>query len=170
MVITPKDFKQAFEAAFIVNRAHLRWDTSRRRTANMIAYIYRTLANSFPDTNVEHEYGEYQIDAVLYRNDFEHIDVGIEHENDVKSVAKELDNFAKHNFPLNVLITYTGDKNHFLINNQSEKMNQLCDRLLVIVNPENHGWWNDEQKDQSQHNLILWEYWLWTKNGFVSVD
>jgi hypothetical protein len=48
MKITAEDFVDAFNAAFIVNRRNLRWDTQQRRTANMIAYIYRTIATSFP--------------------------------------------------------------------------------------------------------------------------
>lgn len=159
MYITPEDFKQAFEAAFIVNRGHLRWDTSKRKTANMLAHIYRYVASSFPVTKIEYEHNS--IDAVLYRNDLEHIDVAIEHENDVRTIENELDNFAKYNFPLNVLITYTGARDGYL-NKHSAKMNVLCDRLLVIVNPEQCCM----QHDPDKHNLVLWEYLLWTKNGF----
>ncbi len=65
-MISPQEFKQAFEAAFLVNRRWLLWNTAPRRTAYMNAYIYRTLANSFPGTEVEYEYEN--IDAVLYKN------------------------------------------------------------------------------------------------------
>jgi hypothetical protein len=163
MFITPTDFKQAFEAAFIVNRRQLHWDTGPRRTANMLAHIYRTIANSFPGLDIEYEHNK--IDAVLYRDNLDCIDVAIEHENDIKTIATELGNFAKNNFPLNVLITYTGCRNEYIINRQSENMNALSDRLLLILNPEHLNPWNGEQNDPNQHNLVLWEYFLWTKNG-----
>ena len=47
--ISPSSFIEAFRASFIVNRAMLRWDTSARRSANMTAYIYRTLAGCFSE-------------------------------------------------------------------------------------------------------------------------
>lgn len=163
MFITPNDFKQAFEAAFIVNRRHLYWDTGPRRTANMLAHIYRTIANSFPKIDIEYEHNK--IDAVLYRASLDHIDVAIEHENDVKTIETELAKFAENNFPLNVLITYTGCRDEYIINRQSGNMTALSDRLLIILNPEHINPWNGEQNDLNQHNLVLWEYFLWTKNG-----
>jgi hypothetical protein len=47
-MVSHQEFKQAFEAAFLVNRRHLLWNSASRRTAYMMAYIYRTLADSFP--------------------------------------------------------------------------------------------------------------------------
>lgn len=165
MFITPIDFKQAFEAAFIVNRRHLRWDTGPRRTANMLAHIYRTIANSFPEVEIEYEYDK--IDAVLYRGNLDCIDVAIEHENNVRTIETELNNFARHNFPLNVLITYTGYREKYLIIRQSSNMQALSNRLLIILNPEQNGPWNKKdggQQDVSRHNLVLWECFLWTGN------
>jgi hypothetical protein len=167
MSITPSDFKEAFEAAFIVNRRMLHWDKPRRRTANMIAYIYRTIANSFPEIEIEYEYSN--IDAVFYRGDLNNIEVGIEHENSVSKIGTELNNFAKHHFPLNVLITYTGWRAQYIVNRQSNNMNRLCDRLMLILNPENLDPWSGKQTDPSQHNKVVWEYFVWTSNGLQEI-
>jgi hypothetical protein len=84
----------------------------------MMAYIYRTLADSFPGIEVEYEYKN--IDAVLYQSSAinrltdEDVVVAVEHENDGRAISTELTNFANHKFPLDVLISYTGNRNrHF---------------------------------------------------------
>ena len=103
-MVSPQEFKQAFEAAFLVNRKRLLWSSSQRRTAYMMAYIYRMLADSFPGLEVECEWEN--IDAVLYQSNaidrFTNDDVviAVEHENDVRVISTELTNFANHKFPL----------------------------------------------------------------------
>jgi zona occludens toxin (predicted ATPase) len=105
-MIGAADFKEAFEAAFTVHRRHLLWDTNSRRTAYMMAYIYRTIADCFPGVEIEYEH--HDIDAVLYRDQYDdrHIEVAIEHENDVRSISTELTNLEKYQYPLSVVITY----------------------------------------------------------------
>ena len=162
MKITPYDFKQVFEAAFIVNRKYLKWDTSPRATANMIAYIYRTIANSFPGLVIEYEYNN--IDVVLYRGNLDNIKVAIEHENNVKSVATELENFRNLNIPLNVLITYTGNRDKYLVTRQKDKMNKIEKQLMLILNPE-----KGDQIDPNQYGLVCWEYYIWEGGKLESV-
>jgi hypothetical protein len=95
-LIKPTDFKAAWEASFLVNRRHLLWNSSKRRTAYMAAYIYRTVAECFPGIGIEYEYND--IDAVLYRVGSDDIassiEVAIEHENDVRTIATEVHNLA----------------------------------------------------------------------------
>jgi hypothetical protein len=144
--MTPQEFKEAFDAAFLINRKHLLWDSAKSKTACMTAYIYRTIADSFYDLEIEHEHKG--IDAVLYRNSMgkiishDKVEVAIDHENDVRSIGKELWNFAQHDFPLNVLITYTAEKEKHIITPHSEIMNKITSgnsKLMVILYPE-HGW------------------------------
>src|SRR5207248_2472319 len=107
----------------LVNRKYLFWNSRNRRTAQMMAYIYRTIADSFPGLDIEYEHAN--IDAVLYRDNLSAIEVAIEHENDVAGIGTEFTNFAQHNFPLNVLITYTGNRSEYLIKRHSALMSSI---------------------------------------------
>jgi hypothetical protein len=132
MMIGAADFKEAFEAAFTVHRRHLLWDTNARRTAYMMAYIYRTIADCFPGIEIEYEH--HDIDAVLYRDQYddEHVEVAIEHENRVETVSKELTNLGRHQYPLNVVITYTGNADIWICQRMHPLLETWTHPLLVI--------------------------------------
>ena len=76
------------------------------------------------------------------------------------SIGTELTNFAQHNFPLNVLITYTGNRSEYLIKRHSALMSSITGELRLILNPETY--WPDSH----QRGLrIPWEYYLWSNGG-----
>ncbi len=159
MPILPAEFKAAFDAAFLVNRKHLHWNTPKRRTAHMMAYIYRSIADSFPGLEIEFEHEE--IDAVLHPGELARIEVAIEHENDVKTIGTELKNFLKHaTIPLNILITYTTAPDDYIQSRFADLMNAIiADRtrsLMVIINPKDH--WPDSYRKGEN---ILWEHYIW---------
>jgi hypothetical protein len=131
-VISPANFQEAFEAAFLVHRRQLLWDTNPRRTAYMMAYIYRTIADCFPGVEIEYEH--HDIDAVLYREqcDDDHIEVAIEHENRVETVSKELTNLGRRQYPLSVVITYTGNADTWIRQRMQPLLETWMHPLLVI--------------------------------------
>jgi len=160
-VIQPNEFKEAFDAAFLVNRKYLWWNSKKRRTAQMITYIYHTIADIFPKVEVDYEYNK--IDCVFFKENEsinnDNIFVAIEHENDVRGISTELNSFKKYNYPLNVLITYTEHRDLYLIDPHSELMNSIKGVLLLILNPK--GYWPDEHQ---RGDRIPWEYFIWS-NG-----
>ena len=170
-MVNPKEFKEAFESAFIVNRKHLLWDTMKRRTAYMTAYIYRTVADCFPGINIEYEFKD--IDAVLYKGDidkpeYKNIEVAIEHENDVATIGKELTNFQKSSFPSNVLyvlITYTGNKIEWILKPHSKLLDEIKGPVMFIIPPENCN-----LKYHKRGSIIKWKYLLYENNGFIDLD
>jgi hypothetical protein len=162
LVISPADFKEAFEAAFIVHRRHLLWDTNPRRTAYMMAYIYRTIAGCFPGMEIEYEH-QY-IDAVLYRQwcDDDHIEVAIEHENRVETVSKELINLGRHQYPISVVITYTGNADIWIRKGMRPFLETWRHPLLVIYpaaeSPPIH---QHRRGDPIRWDYVLYEQGAW---------
>jgi hypothetical protein len=150
-MVSPQEFKRAFEAAFLINRKHLLWNSSQRRTAYMMAYIYRTLADSFPGMEVEYEYKN--IDAVLYQSSAinrltdENVVVAVEHENDVRTISTELTNFANHKFPLNVLISYTGNRHEYILSRHSKTLETIYGQMLFIL-------YRDGAPERQRHRVI----------------
>jgi hypothetical protein len=160
-MVNPQEFKQAFEAAFLVNRKHILWNSSQRRTAYMMAYIYRTLADSFPGIEVEYEYKN--IDAVLYQSSAinrltdEDVVVAVEHENDGRAISTELTNFANHKFPLDVLISYTGNRNEYILSRHSKTLENIYGQMLFILYPEGRLPEHHERGER-----IHWDYLLYS--------
>jgi hypothetical protein len=155
MSVTPQEFKAAFQAAFLVNRKHLLWDTKNRRTAHMIAYIYRTIADSFPGLDIEYEHAG--MDAVLYHETLSNIEVAIEHENNVTTIATEISNFAQQAAPLSVLVTYTGNRGMYLLLRHSVTTDALRGQLLLILNPEDK--WPDSYR---RGDVVPWDFYLYS--------
>ena len=98
----------------------------------MMAYIYRTIADCFPGIEIEYEH--YGIDAVLYRDRYDdaHIEVAIEHENRVETISKELTNLQKYQYPLSVVITYTGNADIWIRQRMLPPLEAWMQPLLVI--------------------------------------
>ena len=108
MNISPELFRDAFVAAFKINRHFIRWSTPRQRTSHMVSHIYRTIAD-YLDLTIEYEYNS--LDAVFYDRDAEKPDartvrIAVEHENRTNLAHDEVWGLVNHNFPLSVLITY----------------------------------------------------------------
>jgi hypothetical protein len=108
MNISPELFRDAFIAAFKINRHLIKFTTNRQRTSHMISHIYRTIAD-YLDLNIDYEY--QTIDTVFYSREAkevneETIKVAIEHENGPNTAHAELRKLVSYNFPLSVLITY----------------------------------------------------------------
>jgi hypothetical protein len=106
--ITSEEFKAAFIAAFRINRRHIRWKTNQQRTGHMMSHIYRSIAE-YLDLLVEYEFNKF--DAVFYPRNFEgaaveNILVAIEHENDPRTLYREVQQLCNQNFPLNIFVTY----------------------------------------------------------------
>jgi hypothetical protein len=139
----------------------LLWNSSQRRTAYMMAYIYRMLADSFPGMEVEYEWEN--IDAVPYQSNaidrFTNDDVviAIEHENDVRAISTELTNFANHKFPLNVLISYTGNRNGYVLSRHSKTLETIYGQVLFILYPEGRLPEHHERGER-----IHWDYLLYS--------
>jgi hypothetical protein len=55
MSISPELFRDAFIAAFKINRRLIKFDTNRQRTSHMVSHIYRTIAD-YLDLSVDYEY------------------------------------------------------------------------------------------------------------------
>ena len=168
-MVSPQEFKQAFEAAFLVNRKHLLWNSSSRRTAYMMAYIYRTLADSFPGMEIEYEFEN--IDAILYQSSAtdrftdDDVVVAIEHENDGRTISTELTNFANHKFPLNVLISYTGNRNEYILRRHSKTLETIYGQMLFILYPEGRL-----PELHARGERIHWDYLLYSDGGLRAIE
>lgn len=137
MTISLREFAEAFSSSFVVNRGVLRWDTKQLRTAHMTAYIYRTLAGCFPGAEVRYEHDG--IDAALFSDG--KLEVAMEHENDVLTIATELKALLRIGAPLSVLVTYTGGREEYLKNRHKAAFADFADeQLLIIVNREDWVW------------------------------
>ena len=130
------------------------------------------IAYSFPGLEIEYEYKD--IDAVLYRSDGEStishdkVEVAMDHENNVRSIGKELWNFAQHDFPLNVLITYTAEKDKHITTPHSDIMNTIISgksRLMFILYPE-HKW---PGSYKIRGDRIRWRYYVYDKGTLNAV-
>jgi len=170
-VINHIEFKKAFEAAFMIHKRSVWWDTDKRRTAYMESHIYRTIG-AYLDLEVEYEYKN--IDAVFYNKGskkgyFREIDekdilIAVEHENDVKRIREELKSFEKNNYGLNILITYTGNYKEYINKRQIDIIKQIKGEILIIIN-------RIPQKDFEFGKNIPWEYHLFNKNkGIFAVQ
>ncbi len=164
MYISPENFKEAFLASFVANRRHLLWDTKARRTAQMTAYVYRTIADCFGETEIEYEYRD--IDAIIYNicASPEEAVVAIEHENHVQSIGKELANLLAFNRQLSVVITYTGLRSEYL-GRHMDVISQFGDgKLMLVVNRED---WNPDSHKRG--NPIPWEFLVYRGGNLVSI-
>jgi hypothetical protein len=108
MNISPELFRDAFIAAFKINRRLIEFTINRQRTNHMISHIYRTIVD-YLDLNIDYEY--QTIDTVFYSRQAKEvtedtIKVAIEHENGPNTAHAELRKLVSYNFPLSVLITY----------------------------------------------------------------
>jgi hypothetical protein len=162
MMIGAADFKEAFEAAFTVHRRHLLWDTNPRRTAYMMAYIYRTIADYFPGVEIEYEH--HGVDAVLYRDQYddEHIEVAIEHENRVETISTELTNLGQYQYPLNVVITYTGNAEIWIRERMLSQLEVWRQPLLVIYPAlESPPIYQHRRGDKIRWDYLLYEQKAW---------
>lgn len=164
MKISAQDFKEAYQAAFISNRRHLLWNTKLRRTAHMTAYIYRTIADSFPGIEIEYEHRD--IDAVLYAQSGtpDDIIVAMEHENNVQSISTELKNLCALNCPLSVIVTYTGLRNEYLQRHLAAMERFSDGTLLFVINAES---WNADTHKRGKS--IPWEFLLWSGGELVAI-
>lgn len=161
-MINPKEFKEAFNAAFLVHRKNLLWDTMINRTSNMMAYIYRTVADCFPEVKIEYEYNG--LDAVLLRDNGDKI-VALEHENDVADINVELNNFNNNDFPLNVLITYTGNRTKWILTPHSKLLNDIKGTVMFILPPEKQNF-----KEHKLGERLEWEYLIYDGNELKMIE
>jgi hypothetical protein len=162
-MVSPADFQEAFAAAFTVHRRHLLWDQPRRRMANMTAYIYRTIAECFPGIEIEYEHK--CIDAVLYRGscDDAHIEVAIEHENDLTKIEQEITNLQHYPYPLNVVITYCGNVDLWIYGHMTGLLTHTAwtQPLLVIYAVEPPSIWEHRRGDKIPWASLLYEQGTW---------
>jgi hypothetical protein len=121
----------------------------------MIAYIYRTIGDSFPGLDIEYEHAA--MDAVLYHETLSNIEVAIEHENDVTTISTEISNFVRQAAPLSVLVTYTGNREEYLLLRHGGAMNAVRGQLLLILNPEDK--WPDSHQ---RGNAVPWDFYLYS--------
>jgi hypothetical protein len=118
----------------------------------MTAYIYRTLAGCFPGAQLAYEHDG--IDAVMLRG--QELDVAIEHENNVLTIATELKALRRVAAPLSVLITYTGGRAEYLHERHKASLSEFADEtLLVIVNREDWLWFKHQPGEE-----VAWDFLL----------
>jgi len=162
--INPKEFKKAFEAAFMIHKRSIWWDTDKRRTSYMESHIYRTIG-AYLDLEVEYEYKN--IDAVFYdkgnkKGYYREIDekdilIAVEHENDVKTIKEELKGFTNNNYGLNVLITYTGNREEYIDRRHRDIIETIKGEILIIIH-------SIPQKDFEFGKDISWKYYSFKKD------
>jgi hypothetical protein len=159
-MVTYEEFLRALEEAFRTNRERLLWNDADRRTQDMKKIVYPELSKKLGlNLKQQHE----RIDAVLYSGPFSgrrigpnSIEVAIEHENS-GDIRTELDRLSRHQFPLNVVISYPtrptndAERNYEFILKQQHRMNTIQGKLLFII----------PGQDFDRHTLgqpILWRY------------
>jgi len=120
---------------------------------------------------MEVEYEWENIDAVLYQsnaiNRFTNDDVviAIEHENDVRVISTELTNFANHKFPLNVLISYTGNRHEYILSRHSKTLETIYGQMLFILYPEGRLPEHHERGER-----IHWDYLLYNDGVLRAIE
>jgi hypothetical protein len=177
------DFKQAFISAFVRHQGSLHWageNQDLKRTTYMQAYIYPTIAETL---NMDFLYEFHKVDAILSSDGifspdsswhpkpilpFEDVPlIALEHENNGNNLSGELGNFARLQFPLNVLVTYISstnvrDQKIFLNRYYIEYFAKLHGRLLIVIDEDMQLSWN--VYDHKRGEPLYWAFFLLNLN------
>jgi len=175
--VTPYLFKDAFIAAFQMNKQSLIWTDDRvLKTSVMQSYIYHAIAkslNMYLICELEHldatffyeEVVQHCIKTGIGYPEPKYIQVALEHEINATSSHNEMTKLVKLNCPLNVLITYREyDQYSWLTKKFSSNLSTLngdAGEFLVIL----------PRQEPSVELSQRWNYFVWDKqqNSFTAM-